>query len=76
MVLFCIPCLLFGRGTTWTTTGFKDMKHLSENKQNTAAVECMLIMPLNPGLFGRMNVAADIGTVFNRATEVYKLVYH
>ena len=28
--LYCFPCLLFGGETVWTTTGFSDLKHLSE----------------------------------------------
>ena len=69
--LFCLPCLLFGGDTTWTTVGFKDLKHLSERLAKHESSGSHVENSLKLGLLGTANIAVQLDSAHKRAIELH-----
>ena len=67
--LYCFPCLLFGGETVWTTTGFKDLKHLSERLVKHESCASHVDNAIKLGLLGRANVASQLDSAYRRGIE-------
>ncbi|KAK0148889.1 Zinc finger MYM-type protein 1 [Merluccius polli] len=70
--LFCFPCLLFGGSggeVTWSRTGYKDLKHLSERITKHESSNSHLDNAMKLGLFGRVNVAVQIDSAYRRGID-------
>jgi len=68
--LFCFPCLLFGEDQgTWSRTGYKDLKHLSERTMKHESSNSHLENAVKLGLLGRVNVAAQIDSAYRRGID-------
>ena len=67
--LFCFPCLLFGGETVWTTTGFKDLKHLSERLVKHESCASHVDNAIKLGLLGTTNVASQLDSAYRRGIE-------
>ena len=67
--LFCFPCLLFGGDGTWSRTGYKDLKHLSERIAKHESSGSHLDNAVKLGLLGRVNVAAQVDSAYRRSIE-------
>ena len=81
--VFCYPCLLFHPegsiidSTAWTTTGAKDMHHLSEKVKKHQQAKLHLDSCLKFCGFGRVNIARHVDegyriAVFHHNDEVNK----
>lgn len=57
---FFFPCHLCGGHTTWTTTGFKDLKDLLEWLAKHDSIRLYEENGIGLGLFGRAKIAALI----------------
>ena len=63
--LYCFPCLLFqsvGSGTEalWTTTGVRDLKHLSEKCKRHESSSSHLDNSMKLQFFGRVSIAEQL----------------
>ena len=63
--LYCFPCLLFqsvGSGTEalWTTTGVRDLKHLSEKCKRHESSRSHLDNSMKLQFFGRVSIAEQL----------------
>ncbi|XP_028327722.1 zinc finger MYM-type protein 1-like isoform X2 [Gouania willdenowi] len=69
--LFCFPCLLFGGETVWTTTGFKDLKHLSERLVKHESCASHVDNAIKLSLLGTKNVASQLNSAYKRSIELH-----
>ncbi|CAL9695954.1 unnamed protein product [Knipowitschia caucasica] len=61
--LFCFPCLLFqsvGTEVLWTTTGVRDLKHLSEKCKRHESSHCHIDNGMKLQFFGRVSIAEQL----------------
>lgn len=58
--LFCFYCILFGGEATWTNTGFRDMKHLSERIKKHETSSRHLQNAPSFQTFGSINIMSQI----------------
>lgn len=60
---FCFPCHLFqspGTETLWTTTGVRDLKHLSEKCKQHESSRSHLDKSMKLNLFGRVSITGQL----------------
>ncbi len=59
---YCFPCLLFqSPGTeTWTTTGVRDLKHLSEKCKRHESSQSHLDNTMRLQFFGKLSIAEQL----------------
>ncbi|XP_028670787.1 uncharacterized protein LOC114661764 [Erpetoichthys calabaricus] len=67
--LFCFPCLLFEGESVWTTTGFTDLKHLSERLAKHESCASHVDNSIRLGLLGQTNVSSALDRVHGRDIE-------
>ena len=61
--VFCFPCLLFkmpGTDTTWTVTGVRDLKHLSERIKKHECSKVHMNNAVKLAMLGRIGIAAQL----------------
>ncbi|XP_064180996.1 zinc finger MYM-type protein 1-like isoform X1 [Anguilla rostrata] len=61
--VFCFPCLLFktkGTDTTWTVTGVRDMKHLSEKIKKHECTRAHMENTVKLAMLGRVDIATQL----------------
>ncbi|KAL0152798.1 hypothetical protein M9458_052521 [Cirrhinus mrigala] len=60
---YCFPCLLFqspGTETLWTTTGVRDLKHLSEKCKRHESSRSHLDNAMRLQIFGKLSIAQQL----------------
>ena len=61
--VFCFLCLLFkmpGTDTTWTVTGVRDLKHLSECIKKHECSKVHMNNAVKLAMLGRISIAAQL----------------
>lgn len=58
--LFCFPCLLFGGEDTWTKSGVKDLKHLSEKSKKHSLSRCHIDNEMSLAVLGNVNIRLQL----------------
>ena len=58
--LFCFPCLVFKTDAAWTTTGVRDMKHLSEKVRKHENTRAHMDNAMKLATLGRVNIAMQL----------------
>ncbi|XP_071210172.1 uncharacterized protein [Salvelinus alpinus] len=69
--LYCFPCLLFGKEGTWSTVGFKDLKHLSERISKHESCCTHLENGMKLGFLGKTNAAGQLVSVNPSSIEIH-----
>ena len=70
--LFCFPCLLFGGSggdVTWSRTGYKDLKYLSERITKYESSNSHLDNAMKLFFFWRVNVIVQIDGAYRRGID-------
>ncbi|XP_068431873.1 zinc finger MYM-type protein 1-like [Clinocottus analis] len=70
--VFCFPCLLFkstGTDSSWTDTGVRDMKHLSEKIKQHESTRTHMDNSVKLAILGKVNIAPQLDDAHKRAVK-------